>query len=80
MPCGGCVVIPTCHNRPPYLPSRTRVGLDEQGNRVEVTLTNDWFVDRCAIWDGRGIGRNGESYPETNRFECGGCRWLPIGR
>ncbi len=44
-----------------------------------VVLTNDWFVDRCATWDGRGIGPAGEPYPVAHGFaqHCLSCRWLP---
>ena len=37
------------------------------------------FVDRCATWDGRGIGPNGEPYPIAHGWNCAGCRWLPDG-
>lgn len=33
--------------------------------------------DRCATHDGRGIGPNGESYPDAHGWDCGGCRWAP---
>lgn len=66
---------PPCHNRAPYLPGRVRVGLSETGERVEVEMRNDWFVDRCVVKDGRGIGPNGENYAEAHGYECGGCRW-----
>lgn len=36
-----------------------------------------WFEDRCATWDGVGIGPNGERYPVAHNFNCVGCRWLP---
>lgn len=39
-----------------------------------------WYVDRCATWDGRGIGRNGEPYPAAHGWRCDGCRWLPAER
>lgn len=71
-------MIPTCHNRPPYHAGRTVYGHDQQtGEQVAVYLSNDWFTDRCAIWDGVGIGQNGERYPEAHGWNCTGCRWLP---
>lgn len=33
--------------------------------------------DRCATHDGRGIGPNGESYPDAHGWDCSGCRWAP---
>lgn len=36
-----------------------------------------WFENRCATWDGVGIGPNGERYPVAHNFNCVGCRWLP---
>lgn len=66
---------PPCWNRAPYLDGRVRVGFDESGNRVEAHLPNSWFVDRCAVRDGRGIGPNGENYAEANGYLCEGCRW-----
>lgn len=35
------------------------------------------FVDRCATWDGDGIGPNGEPYPVAHKWDCRGCRWQP---
>lgn len=71
-------MIPPCHNRQPYQPCRTVHGIDQQtGAAVSVRLSNDWFADRCAVWDGVGIGPNNERYPEAHGWDCSGCRWLP---
>ena len=76
----GEVIRPRCWNRPPVLPSVTRHGIDSAtGAAISVTLRNDWFVDRCATHDGRGIGPNGESFPVAHGWDCTGCRWLPEG-
>ena len=69
---------PACHNRPPYAKGRTVYGHDQQtGAEVVVRLSNAWFVDRCATWDGTDIGPSGERYPQAHGWDCSGCRWLP---
>ena len=69
---------PPCHNRPPFARGRTVYGIDQQtGSEVVVRLSNAWFTDRCATWDGVGIGPNNERYPVARGFDCRGCRWLP---
>lgn len=48
---------PRCFNRDPLPAETRRFGLDSRtGEVIEVVLSNGWFVDRCAIHDGRGIG------------------------
>lgn len=43
-----------------------------------------WFTDRCATWDGTGIGPAtaehpaGTPYPVHHGYDCTGCRWRPI--
>ena len=75
------MTIPNCHNRPPYAKGRTVYGHDQQtGAEVVVRLSNAWFTDRCATWDGVGIGPNNEPYPVAHGFDCAGCRWLPEAR
>lgn len=59
--------------------------MDTLGSPVLVTplchnrqpFEGTWFEDRCATWDGVGIGPNGERYPVAHNFSCVGCRWLP---
>ena len=72
-------MIPTCFNRPPRLPTyRMQSGWIEYGN-VRVARMVDVpnvFEDRCAVRDGRGIGRNGENYAEAHGYDCTGCRWF----
>ena len=70
---------PACWNRPPRADGRHRVGMGEDGQVVRVFLSNAWFVDRCATWDGAGIGPNGEPYPAAHGWDCTGCRWRPEG-
>lgn len=77
---------PRCHNRPPFDASRTEYGIERATGRItSVTLRNDWFTDRCATWDGVGIGQptddypTGTPYPIAHRFDCDGCRWKPEG-
>lgn len=38
-----------------------------------------WFVDRCATWDGTGIGATPDTarYPQAHGWDCTGCRWRP---
>lgn len=68
---------PACFNRPPFAGTSERYGLDSQtGEVIRVTLPR-WFEDRCATWDGVGIGPNGERYPQAHGWDCSGCRWLP---
>ena len=69
---------PPCHNRPPRLPGRYVHGIDQQtGAAVSVYVSNDWFTDRCATFDGVGIGPNNERYPVAHGWDCTGCGWLP---
>lgn len=43
-----------------------------------------WYEDRCATWDGVGIGQpteeypSGTPYPIAHGWDCTGCRWLPV--
>lgn len=68
---------PHCYDRPPraatYLAND---GVSEDGRQLrrEIPVV---FVDRCATWDGVGIGRQGEAYPAAHGWDCRGCRWLP---
>lgn len=89
---------PRCYNRPPYAAGTwERTGRKMQsGRRLHpagpivwdgpikpvVRWRPRWFEDRCAIHDGRGIGPNGESYPEANGWLewCKSCRWFPEGK
>lgn len=54
---------PACYNRAP--------------RQAEYLGQPSPFVDRCATWDGVGIGPNNERYPVAHGFDCRGCRWLP---
>lgn len=71
---------PRCWNREPFAHGRVRYGVaEETGEPVRVELRNDWFAQRCAIHDGRGIGPNGETYPAAHGWLvwCKTCRWNP---
>lgn len=77
---------PACHNRQPREQGRMVYGHDQQtGQPVARYLSNDWFTDRCATWDGVGIGQptaeypNGTPYPMAHGWvdACRSCRWLP---
>lgn len=75
---------PRCYNRPPVDAVRVRHGISEAtGEPVRVELRNDWFTDRCATWDGVGIGQptaeypTGTPYPVAHGWDCDGCRWRP---
>jgi hypothetical protein len=37
-----------------------------------------WFRDRCATWDGVGIGGTPETqrYPQAHGWDCEGCAWF----
>lgn len=69
---------PACYDRPPQ-PRTCWVndGLSEDGRqlRKEIPVV---FVDRCATWDGIGIGPNMERYPEAHGWVCAGCVWRPL--
>lgn len=75
---------PRCYNREPYKATRTVHGIDQQtGERIAATLSIGWYTDRCATWDGDGIGPptadhpTGTPYPMAHGWDCNGCRWLP---
>lgn len=42
-----------------------------------------WFENKCATWEGLGIGQpteqypTGTPYPIAHNFDCEGCRWKP---
>ena len=81
---GALPVRPRCYNRPPADPVRIRHGISEStGEPVVVEIRGDWFTDRCATWDGVGIGQPtaeypaGTPYPLAHGWDCRGCRWLP---
>lgn len=74
---------PPCWNRPPVQSVSVRHGIDSAtGEPIRVEVRSDWFTDRCAIHDGRGIGPNGENYPEARGWLawCNTCRWNPAQR
>lgn len=85
---------PRCHNRPPaavgrWYPTgrtvqngtRTHPGAPVVWGPVKPVLRwyPRWFEDRCAVWDGTGIGATPETarYPQAHGWDCRGCRWLP---
>jgi hypothetical protein len=69
---------PHCHNRDPRPATYTANAGFVDG--VLMTREIPWFSeDRCATWDGHGIGPNGERYPEAHGWDCAGCRWLLEG-
>lgn len=75
---------PPCYNRPPRAWGRVEHGVSrETGEPVQVTLRNNWFEDRCATWDGVGIGQptpeypSGTPYPMAMGWDCSGCFWFP---
>lgn len=70
-------MIPRCYNRPPLDTTlEVQDGWTADGRRNMITIPNT-ATDRCATWDGTGIGPNNEPYPIAHNFECSGCRWLP---
>lgn len=79
-------VTPSCWNRAPFGQARTLHGIDERtGKPISITLTNDWFKDRCTTWDGVGIGAPTAEYPSGTPYPiahgwakaCASCRWAP---
>lgn len=82
--CPDAPVRPHCYNRPPRPDGYTRYGIDSQtGERIAVRISNTWSEDKCATWDGVGIGQptakypSGTPYPMAYGYDCRGCRWLP---
>lgn len=73
---------PPCYNRAPA-PEGRWYGV---GRRPSGKLILRWFrspfADRCATWDGDGIGKYGEPYPLAHGFagHCLTCRWRPTQR
>lgn len=66
---------PACFNRPPRAAGRWhQVGTHADGRPV-LRWYPRWYVDRCAVHDGGGIGPNGEGYAAAHGWDCGGCRW-----
>ena len=77
---------PRCHNRPPLGPGYWRHGIsDETGEPVRVFISNAWTTDRCATWQGVGIGQPTPEYPSGTPYPmahgwlpyCKTCRWFP---
>ena len=74
---------PRCYNRPPA-PEGNWYGI---GRRADGKLVMRWYprfsVDRCATWQGVGIGQptdeypTGTPYPMAHGWNCDGCRWKP---
>lgn len=72
---------PRCYNRTDRPPGYWRHGFDQlTGKPVQVFISNAWSEDRCATWDGRGIGPTEETtnFPLAHGWDCSGCRWKPI--
>ncbi|HEY1035561.1 MAG TPA: hypothetical protein VGE09_11330 [Pseudoxanthomonas sp.] len=68
---------PPCYNRQPRAAGRWhQVGRRPDGRPV-LRWFPRWYVDRCATWDGVGIGKDGQRYPVAHKFDCRGCSWLP---
>lgn len=74
---------PRCYNRAPYAEGRWfATGRRLRGKPV-LRWSPRWFVDRCAAWDGVGIGKatpeypDGQPYPVAHGWDCTGCIWRP---
>lgn len=86
---------PPCYNRPPraegqwmlvrYQPSRPDQRRMELGfapvglGRPVYRWVPAFAEDKCTAHDARGIGPNGETYPDAHGWDCRGCRWRPFG-
>lgn len=69
---------PPCHNRPRTAKLvAVNNGRNAYGGLMTKLIPNP-FEDRCTLYDGRGIGPNGESYPVAHGWNCAGCKWLPL--
>ena len=94
----GCGVNPRCYNREAFIdphagwrpmPYRAfRVMATPNGDAVQKPVMRyrwPWFTDRCATWDGVGIGQptpeyqTGTPYPIAHGWDCSGCRRKPEG-
>lgn len=79
-------MIPRCHNRPPargfwVKTKEQKMDLPRGLPRFRQVYRYvwPWFEDRCATWDGTGIGKTPETarYPQAHGWDCTGCRLLP---
>lgn len=79
---------PPCYNRPPratvYVANESLTVFNRSSVDFDTALVvqrrvsiPSVFEDRCATWDGTGVGPNGEPYPLAHGWDCRGCRWLP---
>ncbi len=71
---------PKCWNRPPAAPGRwVRNGYCPRTLKLRLRWSPRWYEDRCATWDGTGIGATPETarYPQAHGWDCAGCRLLP---
>ena len=84
----GAAVKPRCHNRGPARDGNWyRNGHCPRTLKVKLRWYPRWFEDRCATWDGVGIGQPTERYPSGTPYPvahgwaewCKTCRWLPEG-
>jgi hypothetical protein len=71
------MIRPPCHTRAPRPRAmEVNAGRSEDGRQLTMFVPVP-FEDRCATWDGEGIGPNGERYPISKGSNCTGCPWLP---
>lgn len=69
---------PSCYNRPPFAEGRWHdTGRRSASGKPILRWHRRWFEQRCATWDGTGIGPNNERYPDAHGWDCSGCRWKP---
>lgn len=74
-------IAPRCYNREPYHANLLlQDGWNPDGSRHMVEVEHRMSTG-CKIHEGRGIGPNGESYPEAHGWLpwCERCRWNPEG-
>lgn len=74
---------PKCWNRAPAAEGRwVRNGYCPKTLRVRLRWSPRWYEDRCATWDGTGIGPTPETthYPQAHKFDdwCKSCRLRPV--
>lgn len=66
---------PACFNRAPYMGQWMPAGWRRSDLKPKLRWVEFRLSDRCASWDSPDVF---DSVPARERWDCLGCRWLPI--